>query len=403
MVVLAACPLGFVAEVGNRVRGAAGQRGAPRLDAHHRHGQAAVDVQIGLAAGANRLGEVEVGPEVSAAVAGRARQAGVLGEVGLVEALAGRIGLAVPLLVLDAHLAVAVLHHAARAVEPVVDAVSRQHQPEKAEDGAVVHPTEDHRAGVARADGAAWVGVGDGEGVHRHGQGVGDAHQGRQRVRAVVGGGDVVAPVAQARRDAQAGGLVHRVVVLALGVAHLADLAGLVQPAHLLVEHHVGVVLGEQVHLAAGLHGAGQGDRLGQRLARGGLAHHVLAGAQGAHRQRRVLVEEVGEDHGIHRVAQERVEVGVGGHAVAPAGLNELLLPRVAQGDQLHAGVRRPGRERLPSPHTDDADAEGGCGVCHGVSPLPHPFRRPAGRSCCPCTPRHGQPSPERAPPTRHG
>ena len=74
-----------------------------------------------------------------------------------------------------------------------------------------------------------------------------------------------------------------------------------------------------------------------------------------------VLVEVVGQHDRVHVVLEELVVFAVGRDAVALSRLLELLLPPVAQRDQLHADyVRSALREALPRPPIH-AHADGLC------------------------------------------
>ena len=126
-------------------------------------------------------------------------------------------------------------------------------------------------------------------------------------------------------------------VVLSLSVGHFTDFAGAVEASHLLIEYGVRVVLGEHVSELRLLHGAAQGDTLGEGAIGGGLTHHMFAGVQRLDGEGSVLVEVVGQHDGVHVVLKELVVVGVRRHAELGAGFVELLLPAIAQGDELHA------------------------------------------------------------------
>jgi hypothetical protein len=143
-----------------------------------------------------------------------------------------------------------------------------------------------------------------------------------------------------------------------VAVHELADVAREVSPTHLLVENHERVVLSEHVGQAGLLDGADEFDALGQCEAGAGLAHHMLARVECAHREGRVLVEVVREDHRVHVMAEELVEVGVSRDPELLPGLLELFLPRVAERDQFHAQMRtRAAREASPAPHSDHANS----------------------------------------------
>ncbi len=177
-------------------------------------------------------------------------------------------------------------------------------------------------------------------------------------MRAVVGRRQPVAPVMLARRQPQARVGRHGVIVLALGVGDAADLAGPVQPAHLLAEDRVAVVLGQHVDAAGALHRPAERHALRDGAVGRRLAEDVLAGVQGLDRERPVLVEVVGQDHRVQVVLQERVVVRVGGDPAGPAGRLQPLLPHVADGDQLHPhGVRGALDEALAAADSDHADA----------------------------------------------
>ena len=270
-------------------------------------------------------------------------------------------------------------HAAARAVHAVPVAVSRQEKAKDPEHGAVIHPAQDHGARVGDLGGPP----GDGgtthrEGVDRQGHAVGDVHQRGQRVGAIVGGGDPVAPVVAPARNRRhvVGG--HRVVVFSLGVGHLADGAGPVQPPHLHVELREGVVLGQHVGAAGLLDSPAQRDALRERLARAGLAHDVEARFERADGERRVLVKVVRQHHGVHVVIEELPVVGVGGDAEPPAHLLQPFLPDVAHRDQLHADqIGRARREALAAADADHAHPDRLASLCHlSLPPLdPHHSR----------------------------
>jgi hypothetical protein len=103
------------------------------------------------------------------------------------------------------------------------------------------------------------------------------------------------------------------VQVLGLGVVDLADVAGRIAAPHLAGEGHIGVVLGEHVNAAGPFGRLDQGDPLGGGAAGGRLRQHAQAPIQGADGGRGVLVEVVDQDHGIHTMAQERLDVPVDG------------------------------------------------------------------------------------------
>jgi hypothetical protein len=65
----------------------------------------------------------------------------------------------------------------------------------------------------------------------------------------------------------------------------------------------------------------------------------VLAGVERFDGKGSVLVEEVGQDDGIHVVLEELVVVGVGGDVVFLTDFVELFFPDIAKGDELHAHV----------------------------------------------------------------
>ena len=154
--------------------------------------------------------------------------------------------------------------------------------------------------------------------------------------------------------------------VLALAVGEVADLAGAEEAGHLLVGGRVGVVLGEQVDQTGLLDLAAEGDALGERVAGGAFAHHMLARVQRLDGEGGVLVEVVGQDHGVQIVLQEFVVVGVGGHVEFLGHGPEPFLPGVADRHQLHA--YRSGRlhERPAATNTDYAYSNR---LRHGMSP----------------------------------
>jgi hypothetical protein len=135
-------------------------------------------------------------------------------------------------------------------------------------------------------------------------------------------------------------GEVGRLVqVFGLGVADLADVAGLIATPHLSGERHVGVVLGEHVDAAGALGRLDQGDTLGDRAAGGCLRQHAQAPVQGVDRDRGMLVEAVDQDDGIHGVVQERLQVTVGGGVQRHGRLLAAPVIALTYRDHLHPGL----------------------------------------------------------------
>ncbi len=177
-----------------------------------------------------------------------------------------------------------------------------QLQAQDPEDGAVVRPDQDQTALVSHAHAIRRLGgfFDDGQRVDGNGHGPRDAHQGRERVAAVVRGRNPVSPVVQAWGDAQSPVFLGCVVVFAFGVGDVSDLSATVEPAQFLVCRGEGVVFGEHVDAAACFHRSAQRNAFGERLARGGFAHHVFFRLKRLDCEGRVLVAVVRQDDRVH-------------------------------------------------------------------------------------------------------
>jgi len=99
----------------------------------------------------------------------------------------------------------------------------------------------------------------------------------------------------------------------------------------------------------------------------------VPPGLERLDRERRVLVEVVGQYDRVEIVREELLVVGVSGDSVLLSHFPQLVLPRVADGDQFHAGRRAAVHECLTAPDADNADTNrlpASLGAPHCV-PLP--------------------------------
>ena len=227
----------------------------------------------------------------------------------------------------------------------------------------VVHPADDYCGGVTAVHVQRLGGVGevkgDDEAVYFYGPGVGDVHNRGDGMGAVISGGNPVAPVVAAATARQFHFRWVGVDVLTLAVFEVADAALLVEPLHLLVEDHVGVVLGEHVDLAAFLDRPRQCHAFAQGVAGRGFAHYVFVGLECFDGKRRVLVEVVGQYDRVHVAAEEFVVIDECQHVEGLAFCHEALFPNVANGDQFHAGRRSRLHEGAAATDADYADADG--------------------------------------------
>ena len=207
VVVFVSFPHRFVAEVGHFHGGRVVQRGTPRLDTGDAHVQAAIYIEIGGLACADRLGKVVGGEKVTATVSGAGCPVMVDGEVGLVDRFDRLAPALFPRFVPDAQplfvAVTAVLHHPLVAVDADVVSVTAQPAVQGFHHRVVVHPADDHRGGVRAPHVQRLGGVGeikgDNKAVYPGGPGVGDVHHRGNGVGAVVRGGDPVAPSGLAR------------------------------------------------------------------------------------------------------------------------------------------------------------------------------------------------------------
>ena len=129
------------------------------------------------------------------------------------------------------------------------------------------------------------------------------------------------------------------VVILALCVSDLAKGTALIDPAHFLVEEHIGVVFGDHKDALCLLRGADEGDALRHGGVGGALGDHVEALFQGADREGSVLMEAVRKEHGVHIMLDEFIEFGIAGRLgiKAFAGALHGRNVAVANGDDLAA------------------------------------------------------------------
>ena len=144
--------------------------------------------------------------------------------------------------------------------------------------------------------------------------------------------------------------------VFTLAVLEFADGAFLIEPAHLLIEDHVGVVLGEHVDATTLFDGPRQGDAFAECVTGGGFTHHVSARLECGDRKRGVLVEVVRQHDCVHVVLEEALELRVGGNAQLCADSFDPLLPPIAQGHELHTGMAGADGKAAAAAEADNAN-----------------------------------------------
>ena len=180
------------------------------------------------------------------------------------------------------------------------------------------------------------------EGGYAHGAGTRRGHQRCERVSDVIVAGIVIAPMV--------GGVdvsfieldvvyVNGMIVFALGVQELTQRSLAADPLHLQVEEHKGEVLAQHINGTAFLSGANQLDALGHRAVGHALGVDVETSAQTRDGIRRVLMEVVADDDGIHLMINEFVKFGVGRDTLAQffQTLLQTVLVEIAERDDLRA------------------------------------------------------------------
>ena len=101
------------------------------------------------------------------------------------------------------------------------------------------------------------------------------------------------------------------VIVLALGVEKLPQLAAVADPLDLAVELHLGIILGQHIDGIALLKGADQLHALGHGAVADALRKNVQTALKALYGKGSVLVKIIGENNGIHTVIQKFIKIAV--------------------------------------------------------------------------------------------
>ena len=233
-----------------------------------------------------------------------------------------------------------------------------------AEDRAVVHfDQHDVAASLVAIPAAPELRAG-----HRDRHRSGNVHQRRERMRVIIAARQPVAPVLRARRIPEAVLNVHRMIVLPLGIANLADFARIVQSLEFLTEARVAVILRQHIAKVCFLRETVDLHALGEGHVRARLGQHVLSGFQRELCEMRVGVERRGDYDRVEILMNEFVEIVIAGNIQFIADLVQTVLEIVADRNQLHSGSGGGLCERLSAERAQDADADIALGdrIAHG-------------------------------------